>query len=120
MNLRVIKGLKRIMNVVDEQTKDLKYESESKKKFYTFYREPRELAGGEIKPSYGTGMIKTGFRPSDDPNDHAYNIPGNAMMSTYLELVAEKVLDAVPKNSVLYREAAILSRRMKASGKAIK
>lgn len=33
-------------------------------------------------------MIKTGFRPSDSPNDLAYNIPGNAMASTYLKLVA--------------------------------
>lgn len=84
LNLRILKAIRRVMSVVEEQTKDLKYEQTNKRKFYTFYREPRELAGGEIKPSYGTGMIKTGFRPSDDPNDQAYNIPGNAMMSTYL------------------------------------
>jgi meiotically up-regulated gene 157 (Mug157) protein len=120
LNIRVIKAIKRIMGVVDEQTKDLRYEQENKRKFYTFYREPRELAGGEIKPSFDTGMIKTGFRPSDDPNDMAFNIPGNAMMASYLDLVAEKVLDAVPKNSVFKREAAILSRRMKTAGKAIK
>ena len=48
-------------------------------------------------------MIKTGFRPSDDPNTLAYNIPGNAMMSTYLQLVAEAVLDKVPVSSVFKR-----------------
>jgi len=36
--------------------------------YYTFYRDARELAGGKIKQSSYTGMIKTGFRPSDDPN----------------------------------------------------
>ncbi len=33
-------------------------------------------------------MIKTGFRPSDDANDLPYNIPGNAMMATYMGLVS--------------------------------
>ena len=33
-------------------------------------------------------MIKTGFRPSDDPNELAFNIPGNAMAATYLKKVA--------------------------------
>ncbi len=41
-------------------------------------------------------MIKTGFRPSDDPNDYPYNIPGNAMFSTFLSLVAKEVLAKVP------------------------
>ncbi len=108
------------MSVVDEQTKDSRYEKENKRKFYAFFREPRELPNGDISPSSATGMIKTGFRPSDDPNTYPYNIPGNAMMSTYLQLVAEKVLDAVPKDSVLKREAMILSNRMKASSKSIR
>ncbi len=33
-------------------------------------------------------MLKTGFRPSDDANDLPFNIPGNAMFSTFLGLVA--------------------------------
>jgi meiotically up-regulated gene 157 (Mug157) protein len=37
-----------------------------------------------MKASFATGMIKTGFRPSDDANDQPYNIPGNAMMVSYL------------------------------------
>lgn len=48
-------------------------------------------------------MIKTGFRPSDDPNDHAYNIPGNAMMSTYLQLVADEILDKISSKSIFKR-----------------
>ena len=54
-------------------------------------------------------MIKTGFRPSDDPNDLAYNIPGNAMLVTYMDLVARKVLRLIPTTSVLYGEASILA-----------
>ncbi len=88
------------MTVIDEQTKDHAYEKESKKKFYTFYRDSKELADGQIKPSFSTGMIKTGFRPSDDANDLAYNVPGNAMMCTYMKLVAETVLDKVPISSI--------------------
>jgi hypothetical protein len=41
-------------------------------------------------------------------------------MSTYLTLVAEKVLDKLPAQSVFKREATILSSRMKATGKTIK
>lgn len=68
--------------------------------FYTFYRGGNELKDGKIRPSYRTGMIKTGFRPSDDPNDLAYNVPGNAMLSTYLSFVAREVLPKLPENSI--------------------
>ena len=47
------------------------------------------MANGVIKPSSSTGMIKTGFRPSDDPNELAFNIPGNAMMVSFMELVGK-------------------------------
>ena len=57
-------------------------------------------------------MLKTGFRPSDDPNDLAYNIPGNAMFATYLDLVAKTVLETIPYTSVLYGEASILKQKM--------
>jgi len=58
-------------------------------------------------------MIKTGFRPSDDANDLPYNIPGNAMMSTYMNLVAEYILDKISILSVFKTEAKLLSRHMK-------
>ena len=65
-------------------------------------------------------MIKTGFRPSDDPNDLPYNIPGNAMMCTYMQLVAEKVLEKIPGTSVFYTEASILINQMTHLAKQIK
>jgi len=57
-----------MLSALEEQTKDEIYEKENNSTFYTFYRDSRELAGGHIKPSRRTGMVKTGFRPSDDPN----------------------------------------------------
>ncbi len=83
-----VRALRRIVTTLDEQVKDQKYEMERKVDFYTFYRDARELAGGKIKPSSTTGMIKTGFRPSDDANELPYNIPGNAMLATFLQLVS--------------------------------
>jgi len=64
-------------------------------------------------------MIKTGFRPSDDPNNYAYNIPGNAMMCTYLKLVAEKILDKISDRSVFKSEGHVLSSYMKNYAKKI-
>ena len=57
-------------------------------------------------------MIKTGFRPSDDPNELAYNIPGNAMASTYLKYVAEQILTKIPENTVFYSISQILKNKM--------
>lgn len=57
-------------------------------------------------------MIKTGFRPSDSPNELPYNIPGNAMAASYLALVAKDVLSQVPVNSVFRSWSESLSKRM--------
>lgn len=65
-----------------------------------------------IKTAVYTGMIKTGFRPSDSPNELPYNIPGNAMVSSYLALVANEVLNQVPSNSVFRSWSEKLSARM--------
>ena len=65
-----------------------------------------------IKTAVYTGMIKTGFRPSDSPNELPYNIPGNAMISSYLALVANEVLNLVPSNSVFRSWSEKLSARM--------
>jgi meiotically up-regulated gene 157 (Mug157) protein len=57
-------------------------------------------------------MVKTGFRPSDDPNELAYNIPGNAMASVFLKYVAEFILAKVPSTSVFYSSAKTLISKM--------
>jgi uncharacterized protein len=70
------------------------------------------LPNGVIKTAFYTGMIKTGFRPSDSPNELPYNIPGNAMISSYLALVAKDVLSKVPASSVFKQWSDKLSSRM--------
>ena len=70
------------------------------------------MPNGVIKTAFYTGMIKTGFRPSDSPNELPYNIPGNAMISSYLGLVANDVLSKVPSNSVFKSWSDKLSVRM--------
>lgn len=57
-------------------------------------------------------MVKTGFRPSDDPNELAYNIPGNAMASVFLKYVAESILTKIPTSSVFYSSARTLMNKM--------
>lgn len=51
-------------------------------------------------------MIKTGFRPSDDATDLPYNIPGNGMMASFLELVSDAILVNVPSDSVFFSTVA--------------
>lgn len=65
-------------------------------------------------------MIKTGFRPSDSPNELPYNIPCNAMISKYLELVATDVLSQIQKNSVYRGFSEKLSKRMLEHSQRIK
>lgn len=56
-------------------------------------------------------MIKTGFRPSDDATDLPYNVPGNGMMASFLELVADNILVNVPADSVYYSTVVALQKK---------
>lgn len=111
-NIKFFKALARILAVLDEQTHDSTFEQKMGKSYYTFKRSNEELPGGVIKNAVYTGMIKTGFRPSDSPNELPYNIPGNAMISSYLQLVAKDVLSQIPQSSVFYSWSQQLSKRM--------
>lgn len=57
-------------------------------------------------------MVKTGFRPSDDPNQLAYNVPGNAMASVFLKYVADHILAKVPTTSVFHSSVRTLMTKM--------
>lgn len=65
-------------------------------------------------------MVKTGFRPSDDPNELAYNIPGNAMASVFLKYVADAILSKIPSSSVFYSSARNLITKMNSLSAQIK
>jgi meiotically up-regulated gene 157 (Mug157) protein len=58
-------------------------------------------------------MVKTGFRPSDDPNELPYNVPGNAMASVFLRKVADDILSKIDKTSVFYSQSQNLINKMK-------
>lgn len=110
--INFFKALTRVVAVLDEQSKDTKFEKDTNKNYYTFKRSNEELPGGTIKTAFYTGMIKTGFRPSDSPNELPYNVPGNAMMSAYLKLVTKDLLSQVPKSSVFKNWSDKLTVRM--------
>ena len=71
-----------------------------------------ELPEGNIKPASYTGMIKTGFRPSDSPNELPYNVPGNAMIARYLKVVGNDILRKVSSRSIYYSKAQKLRTEM--------
>ncbi len=48
------------------------------------YRNPQLADGGRGTPTRYTGMIWTGFRPSDDPARYHYNIPVNMFASVVM------------------------------------
>jgi uncharacterized protein len=53
------------------------------------YRHPSLPNGGQGTPVGYTGMVWTGFRPSDDPALYGYNIPSNMFASVALEELSE-------------------------------
>ena len=65
-------------------------------------------------------MVKTGFRPSDSPNELPFNVPGNAMISSLLRLVANDVLSQVPAGSVYSSLSKALAMEMLAYAESIK
>lgn len=109
LNLKFFRALARILTTLDEQANDSAFEKNMGRDYYTFKRSNEELPNGVIKTAVYTGMIKTGFRPSDSPNELPYNIPGNAMISSYLSLVANDILTQVPIGSVFRKWSEKLS-----------
>ena len=53
------------------------------------YRHPDLANGGKGSSVRDTGMIWTGFRPSDDPSRYQYNIPDNMFAVVVLRRLAE-------------------------------
>lgn len=51
---------------------------------------PYEMPGGPRGGKVGyTGMVWSGFRPSDDPHEYGYNIPGNIFLASQLPFVEQ-------------------------------
>jgi meiotically up-regulated gene 157 (Mug157) protein len=111
---RWYKALETVLEVLDQQSQSTfdvntgRFERNS----YTFSRRTEQgtetlpLSGNGNPLNYGTGLIRSAFRPSDDSTILGFYIPANAMMAVELKRTAE-VLRAA-KNVVL---AQILEKR---------
>lgn len=112
ININFVKALKRVMEAIEETIQDDTYEKNNGGKFYQFFRSGSELPGGSIGAVAQTGLIRTGFRPSDDPNEFGFNIPGNAMISTFLDKVSGILLSyPKPFYSKLLKQTALKMKK---------
>lgn len=111
---RWYKALDTLLTVLDQQSQST-FDSTTghyQKNTYTFSRhttqgtETLPLSGDGNPLNYGTGLIRSAFRPSDDASILGFYIPANAMMAVELKKTSE-ILQAA-KNVGL---AQILEKR---------
>ncbi|RKF55405.1 Meiotically up-regulated gene 157 protein [Erysiphe neolycopersici] len=113
---RWLKALKTVLTVIEQQSESTFDETSGdfKKNVYTFMRqtdqgtETLSLSGVGNPLNYGTGLVRSAFRPSDDATILGFLIPANAQMAVELEKTAK--LLRVSQNPLL---AQILEDRAK-------
>lgn len=104
---RWLKALDNLLTVLDEQGKPTFNEKTGafERQVYRFQRqtntgtETLNLLGVGNPLNYGTGLIRSAFRPSDDATILGFFIPANAMMATELKRTAE-ILRTVGKTKL--------------------
>lgn len=74
---------------------------------YTFTRSPAEQPSDTLQRGTGslakyTGMVKSGFRPSDDAQQLPFHVPGNFMLAVNLDRLAE-----VADGGLMYRDRGL-------------
>ncbi|KAH9810510.1 glycoside hydrolase family 125 protein [Teratosphaeria destructans] len=96
LNDRWYQALKSLLRVLDEQSQST-FDSETgafKPQTYRFQRntnagtETLTLHGNGNPLNYGTGLVRSAFRPSDDASTLGFFIPANAMMAAELKRTA--------------------------------
>jgi meiotically up-regulated gene 157 (Mug157) protein len=93
---RWYKALDTVLEVLDQQSQPT-FDSDSRfqRNTYTFSRQTSQgtetlpLSGVGNPLNYGTGLIRSAFRPSDDATILGFYIPANAMMAVELKRTAE-------------------------------
>jgi meiotically up-regulated gene 157 (Mug157) protein len=104
---RWLQAVNSLVEVIDEQSKstfDPKTGSFTLQE-YRFQRqtntgtETLNLAGNGNPLNYGTGLVRSAFRPSDDATILGFFIPGNAMLAVELKRTAE-ILQKASKASL--------------------
>ncbi|RKF81135.1 Meiotically up-regulated gene 157 protein [Golovinomyces cichoracearum] len=104
---RWIKAMKSVRNVLDQQSESTFDPNDGKfrKNIYTFQRqtehgtETLSLSGIGNPLNYGTGLIRSAFRASDDASILGFLIPANAQMAIELEKTS-KILKLVQEVSL--------------------
>ena len=107
LNKRWFFALESLLRVLDQQSQSTFDEKDGtfKRQTYRFQRntntgtETLNLAGNGNPLNYGTGLIRSAFRPSDDATILGFFIPANAMMATELKRTAA-MLEAAGKPKV--------------------
>ena len=102
INQRWSLALESLLQVLDQQSKstfDQKYGT-FQRQAYRFQRqtntgtETLNLAGNGNPLNYGTGLVRSAFRPSDDATILGFFIPANAMMAVELKRLANILASA--------------------------
>lgn len=102
LTTRWYKALDTVLTVLDQQSQST-FDSETgrfKKNTYTFSRNTNQgtetlpLSGVGNPLNYGTGLVRSAFRPSDDATILGFYIPANAQMAVELKKTAEMLTAA--------------------------
>lgn len=107
VNKRWLLAVKTLLRVLEQQSQSTFDEEtgEFTRNEYAFQRrtdtgtETLNLQGQGNPLNFGTGLVRSAFRPSDDATIFGFFIPANAMMSVELARAA-KVLQAAGKSSL--------------------
>ncbi|EME40787.1 hypothetical protein DOTSEDRAFT_74372 [Dothistroma septosporum NZE10] len=99
---RWYKAVESLLKVLEQQSKPTFSQEDSsfERQTYRFQRntntgtETLNLAGNGNPLNWGTGLVRSAFRPSDDASTFGFFIPANAMMAVELKRAAEMLTNA--------------------------
>jgi meiotically up-regulated gene 157 (Mug157) protein len=111
LNSRWFQALNTLLLVLDQQSQSTfdKESSQFELNTYTFRRrtdqgtETLPLSGNGNPLNWGTGLVRSAFRPSDDASILGFYIPANAQMAVELKKTAE-ILASISKHAKLAQQ----------------
>ena len=111
LNKRWYKALDTLLLVLDQQSQST-FDTETgrfERNMYTFSRrtdqgtETLPLSGTGNPLNWGTGLVRSAFRPSDDATILGFYIPANAQMAVELQRTADILAAATDKKALAQR-----------------